>query len=450
MGNNGSKGEQGKASPTPRDFDKEFSSLDTDEQLSRFRISRPADLPYSMQAKDAEGEMKLFLLLREELQARLTIEKEWETTQREEIPFASMDISDEALSQDAYKRPAWLKKVRVLHLTNNKRLSTLPQKVISGFSDLEMVSLQDVEGTGITEIESFAISSCPMLRHISLKAFRDVTVIHLQFLFGCGKLERVDFAPLAKVKTLGDGFLSSARSLRELDLTPLTSLSGAVPPPGTFSRDKHWEGVLPNNFCNGLDRICRVQFPAAWSGRFKAIGSQFFYDAKNLEEIDLSAFTGVELVGTWFLKDCAGLKVVDLSPLCKLTRIEESFLEGCSSLAKIDFQPLSNVTHIRDRFMSGCKGIQEVDFTPLAQLECLGNYFMNSCALEEVDLAPFRNVTKYPFGKGDADIERICKPREKHNFFTYQTPGLKRIKNCPRVLEYDISYHSKAVEIHFA
>lgn len=130
------------------------------------------------------------------------------------------------------------------------------------------------------------------------------------------------------------------------------------------------------------------------------IDNGFLYYCTSLQSIDLSGLSNVVEIGIYFLRNCSSLQNLDLSPLSKVMKIDSQFINGCSSLKFLDLSPLSNLVETGSNFLSTCSSLKTIVLIGFPNLISFGTYTFNGSPIETIIInEPYNENIKRSLGK---------------------------------------------------
>ena len=293
----------------------------------------------------------------------------------------------------------------------------------------------------VVSIYNNFLRGCTQLETINLVGLENIISIGDHFLEGgnTSTLKEVDFSPLAKVKTIGSGFLYSQKAIEKVNLSSLSDLR-TIGDYFLFYCDKLKNVDLSSskitevgyNFINwyqtnGIEvTLAEISFSA-----FKDPSTAFITNTNGLKvnlyvidtedyqaglpdvssssqyrSIDISVnFNYVVYNGeTYILEDHIDPKAfssqIFMLPLKDKTKIKGGSLTIATELMKLGLTKIgihqlkTGITELPNYFLYQCAGITSIDLKGLEQVTKIGSYFMAECAkLKALDLSPLTNIT---------------------------------------------------------
>ena len=256
--------------------------------------------------------------------------------------------------------------------------------------------LKAIDLTHLAKISSIGngfMNGCVKLKTIDLSHLAKISSIGNDFMNGCHKLETIDLKPLLNVKSIGDNFLHDCKELTTIDFNPLSEVRSIGH--SFMSKCSKLKTIdlrpllnvtsIDEEFMADCVKLEKIYLPLLSNeiSNEISIGNAFMFNCKSLKKINLIPLSNVKSIGDYFMNDCVKLETINLPHLSNITSIGISFMGNCYELKTIDLSPLLNVTSIDDEFMKGCKQLENIDLRPLSKVSSIGRNFMSNCVILE-------------------------------------------------------------------
>ena len=154
----------------------------------------------------------------------------------------------------------------------------------------------------------------------------------------------------------------------------------------TYSFADSWENAAISDY-KGTGK--NIKIPADIQGYpITNIRISAFEGCTDLESINLSECTNLQVIEISAFSNCTSLKSIDITGCSKLESIEMSAFEDCTNLREISLNRCNNLKTIGNNAFEGCSSLIMINLSGLKSLEKIGiDAFENCSSLEKIDLS---------------------------------------------------------------
>ena len=225
------------------------------------------------------------------------------------------------------------------------------------------------------------LSGLQRLRTVDLSFLKNAVNLPTNFLSEAKQLEVLDLTPLSQVETIDAGFLRMV-GVPWIDFTPLRSLRCIGRQALEFTRH------LTDICIHSLPELQRIE--AEFASRTLAV---------KVELVDLPK---LEQIGNKFLGS-SEVRCVRLQRLPSLKNIGCAFATHCESLNELSVEDVPNLVDVGNGFCAGCRSLTQVGWEPLPKSISFGSGRFLNCP-EGKDIQRILRRTQVSFAvDGDGD-----------------------------------------------